>query len=362
MNILTAEQISKRYSENYLFENISFGIHEGDRIGLIGVNGTGKSTLLKCLVGLEELDTGKITMKRDLVVKYLPQNPIFDEDSSVLDNVLRGNHEKIRILRSYEEILGRMLTIDNDSIQREYQNIMEKMDRENVWSIESEVKGTLNKLGIPNIHAKMNTLSGGQKRRVSIAEALIHEADLLILDEPTNHIDNEIIEWLEEMLKKRKGALLMITHDRYFLDRVTDKIFEIDKGQMFIYNGNYSQYLEQNAQQQIDEVGKQRKLKALYNTELEWIKRGCRARSTKQKYRVNRFGDLKDAMKTDNQGDMNIDVATSRMGKKIIEMIGVSKSYDIPLLKDFDYTLLRNDRIGIVGQNGIGKSLSLIHI
>jgi ATP-binding cassette subfamily F protein uup len=359
MNILTAEQISKRYSENYLFENISFGIHEGDRIGLIGVNGTGKSTLLKCLVGLEELDTGKITMKRDLVVKYLPQNPIFDEDSSVLDNVLRGNHEKIRILRAYEEILGRMLTIDNDSIQREYQNIMEKMDRENVWSIESEVKGTLNKLGIPNIHAKMNTLSGGQKRRVSIAEALIHEADLLILDEPTNHIDNEIIEWLEEMLKKRKGALLMITHDRYFLDRVTDKIFEIDKGQMFIYNGNYSQYLEQNAQQQIDEIGKQRKLKALYNTELEWIKRGCRARSTKQKYRVNRFGDLKDAMKTDNQGDMNIDVATSRMGKKIIEMKGVSKSYDIPLLKDFEYTLLRNDRIGIVGQNGIGKSTFL---
>lgn len=359
MNILTAEQLSKRYSENYLFENISFGIHEGDRIGLIGVNGTGKTTLLKCLVGHEDLDHGKITKRRDLVIKYLPQNPIFDESSSVLDNVLRGDHDKIKILRSYERILDQMTNDDSDTLQKAYQDIMEKMDRENVWSIESEVKGVLNKLGIPNIHAKMNTLSGGQKRRVSIAEALIHESDLLILDEPTNHIDNEIIEWLEDMLKKRKGALLMITHDRYFLDRVTDKIFEIENGNLLTYQANYSEYLELKAQQQIDESSRLRKLKALYNTELEWIKRGCRARTTKQKFRVNRFGDLKDSIKVDNQAEMNIDVASSRLGKKIIEIKDISKSYDMPLLSNFEYTMLRNDRIGIVGANGIGKSTFL---
>lgn len=359
MNILTAEHLSKRYTEQYLFEDISFGIHEGDRIGFIGVNGTGKSTLLKCLVGVEELDEGKITTRNDLVIKYLPQNPIFDEASSVLDNVLSGDHEKIRILKEYEKILGLMQTSDDDQIHKMYQEIMDKMDRENVWSIESEVKGILNKLGIPNIHAKMNILSGGQKRRVSIAEALIHESDLLILDEPTNHIDNDIIEWLEGMLSKRKGALLMITHDRYFLDRVTDKIFELEKGEMKVYNGNYSFYLDEKARQQIDENARQRKLKALYNTELEWIKRGCRARTTKQKFRVNRFDDIKHAMKSEKEVEMNIDVATSRMGKKIIELKSVSKAYDQPLLKDFEYTLLRNDRIGIVGNNGIGKSTFL---
>ncbi|MCH4889439.1 ABC-F family ATP-binding cassette domain-containing protein [Acidaminobacter sp. JC074] len=357
MNILTAEHLSKRYTEQYLFEDITFGIHEGDRIGLIGVNGTGKSTLLKCLIGQEELDQGKITMRRNLVVKYLPQNPIYDEDSSVLDNVLKGNHEKIKILRDYETILEKLN--HSEDVSKEYQTIMDKMDRENVWSIESEVKGILKKLGIPNIHAKMSILSGGQKRRVAIAEALIHESDLLILDEPTNHIDNDIIEWLEEMLKKRKGALLMITHDRYFLDRVTDKIFEIEKGSLHVYQGNYSKYLDDKAQQMIDENARQRKLKALYNTELEWIKRGCRARTTKQKFRVNRFDDLKNAVKTESEAEMNIDVATTRMGKKIIEMKDISKSFDMPLIKDFEYTLLRNDRIGIIGPNGIGKSTFL---
>jgi len=360
MNILTAEQLSKRFTENYLFENITFGIHEGDRIGLIGVNGTGKSTLLKCLVGLEGLDNGKVTTRRDLVIKYLPQNPSFDEQSTVLENVLRGKHEKLSVLKTYEEILNELNhNHDDEKLQKSYQMIMEKMERLNVWSIESEVKGILKKLGVPNIHAVMHTLSGGQKRRVSIAEALIHESDLLILDEPTNHIDNEIIEWLEEMLKKRKGALLMITHDRYFLDRVTDKIFEIEDGNLYTYNGNYSTYLELKAQQLIDEGSKQRKLKALYNTELDWIKRGCRARSTKQKYRVNRFDSLKESIKSDKQSEMSIDVATTRLGKKIIELEKVSKSYDEPLVKDFDYTLLRNDRIGIIGENGAGKSTFL---
>lgn len=360
MNILSAENLTKQYTERLLFDHITFGIEEGERIGLIGVNGTGKSTLLKCLVKLEDIDEGKITRKNGLVVKYLPQNPQFDESSTVLENILNAKMEKLEVLKKYEEILEALhLDPENLSLSNQYQNIMEKMDDLNVWSIESEVKGILNKLGIPNIHAKMSTLSGGQKRRVSMAEALIVESDLLILDEPTNHIDDETIEWLEDMLKKRKGALLMVTHDRYFLDRVTNKIFELEKSKLRIFDGNYSYYLEAKAQQNIDEKAKQRKLEALYSTELEWIKRGCRARSTKQKYRVNRFSTLKDAVKGQSSQDMSIDLGSTRLGRKIIEITELSKAYDQKLIDQFDYTLLRDDRIGIVGPNGIGKSTFL---
>lgn len=360
MNIVSAENLSKTFSDNPLFKHITFGIHEGEKIGLIGVNGTGKSTLLKCLIGKESLDDGQITLKNNLVVKYLPQNPVFDEGSTVLENILNSDLEKLVILRTYEEIVKEMnINPDDQDLHDQYQRIMEKMDQENVWSVESEVKGILNKLGIPNIHQKMNTLSGGQKRRVSMAEALIVEADLLILDEPTNHVDDETITWLEDRLKKSKGALLMVTHDRYFLDRVTNKIFELDRGELRSYQGNYSTYLELKSQQQIDEQSKQRKLKALYNTELDWIKRGCKARSTKQKFRVNRFSNIKEAVKTSSDADMSIDVGSTRLGKKIIELEQVSKSYDDLLIKDFDYTLLRNDRIGIIGRNGIGKSTLL---
>lgn len=359
MNILSAEQLSKRYTERFLFENLNFGIEEGEKIGLIGVNGTGKSTLLKCLVGLESLDEGKVTLRNNLIVKYLPQNPIFDENSSVIDNLLNTKNDKLSVLRAYEEILLKMTEDDSDKIHKAYQKIMDQMDQMNVWSIESEMKGILNKLGIPNIHQKMSTLSGGQKRRVSMAEALIEESDLLILDEPTNHIDNDTIEWLEDFLKKRKGALLMITHDRYFLDRVTNKIFELDKGTLRAFKGNYSAYLEAKAQLLIDEQSKQRKLKALFNEELDWIKRGCRARSTKQKFRVNRFSTLKEQVKSSQEQEMSIDLSSTRLGKKIIYMDHISKAYDQILIENFEYTLLRNDRIGIIGPNGVGKSTFL---
>lgn len=359
MNIISVENISKRFTERYLFENLTFGIDEGDKIGLIGVNGTGKSTLLKCLMGMETLDDGKITKRNNLVIKYLPQNPVFDEDSSVLDNLLNKKNDKLAILREYEEVLLQMTDDDSDQIQKKYQKVMDLMDQMNVWSIESEMKGILNKLGIPNIHQKMSTLSGGQKRRVSMAEALIDESDLLILDEPTNHIDNDTIEWLEDLLKKRKGALLMITHDRYFLDRVTTKIFELDQGKLRAYKGNYSFYLEAKAQLMIDEQSKQRKLKALFNDELEWIKRGCRARSTKQKFRVNRFSSLKEQVKSSQDQDMSIDLASTRLGKKIIYLDHISKKYDEILIVDFEYTVLRDDRIGIIGFNGAGKSTLL---
>lgn len=360
MNILSAENLAKRYNEKVLFDHITFGIHEGDRIGLIGINGTGKTTLLKCLIGEETLDEGKVVTKRDLVIKYLPQNPIFDEQSTVLENIFDGNNPKILLLKRYEDALAMLNDNHGDEkLQENYQMITEEMDAKNAWSVESEVKAILNKLGIENVHAKIETLSGGQKRRVSMAEALIQESDLLILDEPTNHIDNEIIEWLEEKLAKRKGALLMITHDRYFLNRVTNRILELENGKMFSYDGNYSYYLEKKAQQIVDENSRVRKQQALFNNELEWIKRGCKARSTKQKYRVNRFHDMKSSMNQVTEEEIEINVGSSRLGRKIIELDKITKAYDKVLINNFSYTLLRDDRIGIIGRNGIGKSTLL---
>lgn len=360
MNILSAELLSKAFTEKKLFDQISFGIDSKDRIGLIGINGTGKTTLLRCLANLESLDDGKVTMRKNMLVKYLPQNPVFNQETTVLENLFNGNNEKLHVLKSYEEILKQIsLEPDNLNHQKSYELILEQMDQKEVWQVESEIKGILKKLGIENIHAPMHTLSGGQVRRVAMAEALIVPSDLLILDEPTNHIDNETIEWLEAYLKNRPGALMMVTHDRYFLDRVTDKIFELNQGQMKVYDGNYSAYLEGKAQEEIDSAAKQRKNQALYNAEYEWIKRGCRARSTKQKFRVNRFEAVKEAVKNQRSDEMTIEVGQSRLGKKIIELKHVSKAYDFQVVDDFDYTLLRDDRIGIIGRNGIGKSTLL---
>jgi ATP-binding cassette subfamily F protein uup len=360
MNILSAELLSKSFTERKLFHNISFGINDQDRIGLIGFNGTGKSTLLKCLAGLEALDEGNVVTRKNMLIKYLPQNPIFDEASTVLENLFKSDNKKLEILKIYEETLEAISLLPEDPLlQKKYDTVLSQMDTMEVWQVESEMKGILNKLGIPNIHAPMHTLSGGQKRRVAMAEALIVPSDLLILDEPTNHIDNETIEWLENYLKSRQGALLMVTHDRYFLDRVTDKIFELNKGDLKIFDGNYSAYLKAKAQEEIALASKQRKITAQYEEEYAWIQRGCKARSTKQKFRVNRFQSLKEQVKGKQENEMNINMGQQRLGRKIVILDHVSKSYDHKVIDDFDYTLLRDDRIGVIGRNGIGKSTLL---
>ncbi|GAA0179756.1 ABC-F family ATP-binding cassette domain-containing protein [Clostridium sediminicola] len=358
MNLLTIENISKSYSEKVLLNNISLGIEDGDKIGLIGINGTGKSTFLKIVAGLEYEDSGKITKGNNIRIEYLSQNPFMDNNATVLEQVFKGDSSLMVLLREYETVLEK-LNLDplNAKFQNQLTNLNLKMDAANAWKVENEAKTILTKLGVSNFEAKIGTLSGGQKKRIALASTLISPADLLILDEPTNHLDNDTIEWLEKLLNNRKGALLMITHDRYFLDRITNKIIELDKGNLYSYKGNYSVFLQKKAERLELEAANESKRQNLYRRELAWIKRGAKARTTKQKARIDRFEKIKDSKVDINEEKVQISSASSRLGKKIIEIENLSKSYDdLKLIDDFSYILLRDDRIGIVGANGIGKS------
>ena len=320
MNILNIEHVSKIFGEKKIFDDVSYGIHEGDKIGIIGINGTGKTTLLKIIAGLEETDEGEVIKQNGLRITYLPQNPDFPEGATVLDYVADGKLQ---------------------------------MD----WNTESEAKTVLNKLGILGHEAKIDTLSGGQKKRVALARTLINPADVLILDEPTNHIDNEMALWLEDYLNKFKGVIIMVTHDRYFLDRVTNKILEISHGKLYGYTANYSQFLELKAQREEMEIASERKRQSILRMEIEWAKRGCRARTTKQKARLERLEALKNVSAPVRDASVEIESIGTRMGKKTIELQGISKSYgDKVLVNDFEYIVLKNQRLGIIGPNGCGKS------
>ena len=313
MNVLNIEHVSKIFGEKRIFDDVSYGIHEGDKIGIIGINGTGKTTLLKIIAGIEEPDEGQIIKQNGLRITYLPQNPEFPAEATVLSYVSDG--------KDYEA-----------------QNI-------------------LNKLGIDDHGAKINTLSGGQKKRVALARTLLHPADVLILDEPTNHIDNEMALWLEDYLNKFKGVIIMVTHDRYFLDRVTNKILEISHGKLYGYTANYSQFLELKAQREEMELASERKRQSILRMEIEWAKRGCRARTTKQKARLERLEALKAGKAPVQDAVAEIDSIGTRMGKKTIELKNVSKSFDGKLfINDFNYIVLKNQRLGIIGPNGCGKS------
>ena len=357
MNLITLENISKSYSEKKLVENISLGINDKEKIGLIGVNGTGKSTLLKIIAGAEIPDDGTITKANKVRIEYLPQNPYYDEDATVLEQVFKGTCEEMKIIGDYQDILDKINKSYDEKLNEKLLNLQEKMDALNLWDLESSAKTVLTKLGIKDFNQKVKELSGGQRKRVSLASALITPCELLILDEPTNHLDNNTIDWLESYLNSFKGSILMITHDRYFLDRVTNRILELDKGVLYSYEGNYSVFLEKKMNRLQLAESMEAKRQNLLKKELAWVRRGAKARTTKQKARLQRFDELSNKNDYTPEDKLEISVGSSRLGKKIIEIEHLTKSFDgKTFIDDLDYTLARTDRIGIVGKNGLGKS------
>ncbi|MDR3589568.1 MAG: ABC-F family ATP-binding cassette domain-containing protein [Negativicutes bacterium] len=361
MNLLSMENLTKSYGERILFEKVTFGVDEGDKIGLIGVNGTGKSTFLKVVAGLEPADGGMVMLGSGVRMGYLPQNPEFDAGSTVLAQVFKGSAPVMRLIRDYEQALAAVESHPGDKQQQEQLiRLGQQMDAQNAWQLESEAKAVLTRLGINDFTAKIGTLSGGQRKRVALASALVNPAELLILDEPTNHIDNDMVGWLEQYLHGYKGALLMVTHDRYFLDRVTNRIIEIDKGRLYTYSGNYSRFLESKADREEQQEGSERKRQNLLRNELAWIRRGAQARSTKQKARIERFEELSAQQSDRPGGKLEMEVGSTRLGRKIIELENIRHAFgDKTLIDGFSYIVLRDDRVGIVGPNGSGKSTLL---
>lgn len=360
MSILTADNLSKSYGEKVLFKNISFSIVD-EKIGLIGINGTGKSTLLKMIAGMEPSESGNIQMTSGMKIEYLPQDPEFDEDSSILEQVFKGDSKVLRLIRDYQNALDEISKEpENEKIQRRLSQLSNEMDSSDAWGMENQIKTILTRLGIQDYSRKISTLSGGQKKRVALASALVTPCDLLILDEPTNHLDNKMIDWLEGHIKSRTGSLLMITHDRYFLDRVVTKIMELDKGHLYIYEGNYTHHIEKKLERQELASSMERKRQNLYRQELAWIKRGARARTTKQKARIQRFEAIKDAKVDIEETQIEISSVHSRLGQKIIEIEDLHKSFGNKHIVDgFSYTFQKDDRIGVIGDNGAGKTTLL---
>ena len=325
MNLLTMEHITKSYTDRVLLDDVGFSINENEKIGVIGINGMGKSTLLKVAAGIEPCDSGKISMGGQVKICYLPQTPVFQEGTTILKAAVEGN-----------------------------------VDELNRWTIEADAKAMLNRLGFTDYEERIGHMSGGQKKRVALVNALLTPADILVLDEPTNHLDNAMSEWLEEYLISFRGAILMVTHDRYFLDRVATRIVEVDQGKIYNYPGNYSQFVRLKEERQNMALATERKRKSILKTELEWLSRGARARSTKQKAHIDRIKAMQEIRDIQEEKRVAMDSVASRMGNKTIELAGISKSYDDrKLIEDYSYIFLKNDRIGIIGPNGCGKSTLL---
>jgi len=361
MNILTAEGLAKTYGEKRLFENLSLGIGEGERLGLVGLNGTGKSTLLKVLARLVEADAGTVTTRQGLRIQYLAQNPSFPAGATVLEAVFAGESPVFLLVRDYEQALYDLESNPADErLQRRLADLQLQMDAQQLWAIEAQAKSILTRLGITGFAEPVERLSGGQRKRIALAQALIQPADLLILDEPTNHIDSATVAWLEEQLARFSGALLLVTHDRYFLDRVVTRILELDDRRLYSYDGNYEQFLELKAEREATESVREDRRQNLLRRELAWLRRGAKARSTKQKARIDRVHGLMEQEPEAAGGKVEIGVASHRLGREIIELRNVTKGFEGRVLVDqFSYTFRQRDRIGVVGPNGSGKSTLL---
>lgn len=359
MNLVNVRDLYKSYGDKTLFDHISWNINEGDKIGLLGINGTGKSTLLRIIVGQEHYEGGEVNVLNGIRVEYLSQNPSFSEESSILDQIFKSDTREIKILKEYEKTL---YDIDKGekNLLGKLTKLQNEMDLNNLWSYESEIKSILTKLKITDFNEKIRNLSGGQKKRVALATALLTKCDLLVLDEPTNHMDGEMTDWLERYLNERKGSLVMVTHDRYFLDRVTNHIVELDNGNLFKYDGNYSYFVEKKIERHDMDKSNRIKTEKLFKKELEWIRKGARARTTKQKARISRFDDLRSNIGRETVENLEITAATTRLGRSVITLDNISKSFDKKtLISNFSYIVKRQDKIGIVGANGSGKSTLL---
>ncbi len=359
MNLLTVEGITKTFGDKKIFDGVTFGIDAGDKVGLVGINGTGKSTLLKIIAGEETADSGRIVTMNGLRIGYLPQTPDFDPDDTVLGQVFNCDNPTMKLIKDYEQTV-RDVELGLDGAEKRLYSLNDKMDAADAWNLESDAKTILTKLNITDYYKKAGTLSGGQIKRMALARALITPVDLLILDEPTNHIDNESIDWLEKYLSKYKGALLMVTHDRYFLDRVVNKTLELEDAKLYSYTANYSGFLEAKAVREELAAASERKRQNFLRTELEWVRRGAQARTTKQKARLERFNETA-AIKAPKEKDrLEISAASTRLGRKTIIAESISKSFDGTVyINDFSYIILKHDRVGIIGPNGCGKSTLL---
>jgi ABC transport system ATP-binding/permease protein len=363
MSLLRVENLEKTYGDKVLFNRISFSVEKKERIGLVGINGTGKSSLLKAIAGVEGLEGGEILHANDFHLEYVPQDPEIDGNLTVLETVFYGDAPVIRAMREYEAALAGLASeSSSEKHQDRFARAQAKMDEVDAWEANTQAKTILTKLGIQDFHRKAGSLSGGQRRRVSLAKALIQPADLLLLDEPTNHLDNNTIEWLEGYLKQYSGALIVITHDRYFLNRVTEKIMELHEGRLYEYIGNYERFLEQKAERERTEIQQEDKRQNILRRELEWLKRGAKARTTKQKARKQRVEALKDEEGPAHRGSLDFSIGSKRLGKNVLELEQVTASRGgETVLSDINYLVNRRDRLGIIGPNGVGKT-TLLHL